>query len=58
MNLSFLDSILCLEQRKIQEYALIGMILEFFVIQVKNIVNNSNYGALIKKQTIHVSAVV
>jgi hypothetical protein len=35
MNLSFLDSILCLEQRKIQEYALRGMTLEFFVIQVK-----------------------
>ena len=58
MNLSFLDSILCLEQRKIQEYALREMTLEFFVEQVKNIVNNSNYGALIKKQTIYVSAVV
>ena len=57
MNLYFLDSILCPEQRKIQEYDLRGMTLEFFVIQVKNIINNSNYGALIKKRTINVSAV-
>jgi hypothetical protein len=57
MNLFFLGSILCLEQRKIQEYTLRGMTFEFFVIQVKNIVHNSNYGALLKKQTIYVSAV-
>jgi hypothetical protein len=30
MNLSFLDSILCPEQQKIQEYALRVMALEFF----------------------------